>query len=402
MKRESIFISAPGVICSAGVNRNQFFKSAIDGDQTGITQITVSNGKSFFVGKVKDSYLNPVCDSFDMRVLKIADAALNQIQSKIEAAISLYGAERIAVCAGSCDNGSDCSLDAHKSFFSKNTFPENYKLKAQGAAYPASYISKKFGLTGPSIAITTACASSAGAIIKAAELIKSGLCDAAIAGGVDVASETVLLGFDSLEAISNNICNPFSKNRNGITIGEGAAFYVISNSDFSKSGIKLLGYGESADAYHMTAPHSNGEGAAKAMREAILDANINPEDIGYINLHGTGTLLNDSMEAKAVAAIFKKSIETVPVSSTKPITGHTLGAAAALELSLCWMLLNLSKNKESKFSLPVHCWDSIYDDALPHLHFAGKGEYINNLNICMSNSFAFGGCNNSLIIGKED
>jgi 3-oxoacyl-[acyl-carrier-protein] synthase-1 len=155
--------------------------------------------------------------------------------------------------------------------------------------------------------------------------------------------------------------------------------------------IKLLGWGESADAHHMTAPKPDGAGAFAAMRDALNMARLAPKDVGYINLHGTGTSLNDSMESLAVHALFADN--TPPVSSTKPITGHTLGAAGALELSLCWMSL-------ARGGLPVHCWDGQYDETLPHLDFVTPGTAAVP-KICMSNSFAFGGCNTSLIIAGE-
>jgi 3-oxoacyl-[acyl-carrier-protein] synthase-1 len=258
--------------------------------------------------------------------------------------------------------------------------------------------------------VSTACSSGAGALIKAAELIRAGVCDAAVAGGLDIASETALLGFASLEAVSEEVCNPFSKNRRGITLGEGAAFFVLSSRDFSGAGIELAGIGESADAFHITAPRADGGGAIRAMEAALKNAGIGPEDVGYINLHGTGTPLNDSMEARALAAVFPAPEEAPLVSSTKPITGHTLGAAGALELALCWMALQGSAatagpaggTEPAAAALPVHCWDGVYDDELPVLRFAAPGDGAANLRVCMSNSFAFGGCNISLILRKRD
>jgi 3-oxoacyl-[acyl-carrier-protein] synthase-1 len=259
--------------------------------------------------------------------------------------------------------------------------------------------------------VSTACASGAGALIKGAELIQAGICDAVIAGGADIASETVLLGFDSLGAVSPGICKPFSKNRDGITLGEGAAFFLLSGEavpsgeGFPRRGIRLLGAGESADAFHMTAPREDGAGAAAAMEKALAAGGIKPGEVGYVNAHGTGTPLNDRMEAHALASVFFKAGPGPLVSSTKPITGHTLGAAGALELALCWMALVYSQ-------APPHCWDGVYDEELPRLHFAARRggppepdpetPARDNLKVCMSNSFAFGGCNTSLIIGKGE
>ncbi len=183
--------------------------------------------------------------------------------------------------------------------------------------------------------------------------------------------------------------NPFSKNRDGINLGEGAAFFLLDSSPQS-DGIELLGYGESCDAYHMTAPGNDGIGPAKAMKAALANAGIEPSQIGYVNLHGTGTLLNDKAEALAMKNVF--SGLTPLSSSTKPITGHTLGAAGALETAICWMTLNMKKG------VPVHCWDGEKDEELtfqPYTHGRKPPS------ICMNNNFAFGGYNVSLILGRS-
>jgi 3-oxoacyl-[acyl-carrier-protein] synthase-1 len=319
------------------------------------------------------------------------------------------------------------SLPAHRAYFSTGSFPAAYELRFQGAALVSDFTADLFGLRGPCLTVSTACASSAGALVKGAELIRAGVCDAVVAGGADIVSETVLLGFSALEAVSDTVCNPFSRNRRGITLGEGAAFFVMRHTGVeapagaggkisagaAEPRIELLGCGESADAYHMTAPRPDGSGAAAAMAEALLRAGIEPARVDYVNLHGTGTKLNDGMEALAIDAVFGGA--SPPVSSTKPITGHTLGAAGALELSLCWMVIAASGPAGqgapvSRGVLPRHCWDGEYEDGMPALHFvgsrgaAGESEGVENpyrpINVCMSNSFAFGGCNTCLIIGR--
>jgi 3-oxoacyl-[acyl-carrier-protein] synthase-1 len=320
------------------------------------------------------------------RIIRIIDAALEQIRPDIEKAAAKYGREKIGVCFGSCDNGAEASLASHRALFAQGAFPENYSLRFQSASYPAEYIAGKFGLSGPVLAIATACASGASAIIRGAELVRAGMCGAVIAGGADIVSQAVFAGFHSLDAISDSLANPFSKNRKGINLGEGAAFFLLDSEE--NSAVELLGAGESADAYHMTAPITDGAGPAKAMRAALVDAGLTPEQIGYVNLHGTGTAFNDKAEALAMKAVFD---EMPPSSSTKPVTGHTLGAAGALEAAICWMVLTEKKG------LPVHCWDGVRDEEIPLLPIteaAGKTSAI-----CMSNSFAFGGCNVSLILG---
>ena len=398
---DPVYLSKPGVVCAAGSSADALWRSCVAGDRSGIKKVRSLSGKEFFAGRADDKVLHKTTARFDMRSIRLEDAALVQIEQDIFAALSAYGPSRVAVCVGSCDNGTELSLPAHAAFIADGAFPAGYTLEVQGADYAATYVSEKYGIRGPSLAFSTACSSSAGAIIKAAELLKSGLADAVIAGGVDVASDTVLLGFDSLEAVSPEITNPLSANRCGITLGEGAAFFVMTR-DASKGGepVRLFGWGESADAYHMTSPDPSGAGAARAMKAALVRAELMPNQIDYINLHGTGTKFNDAMEAKAVAEVFANS--AVSVGSTKPLTGHTLGAAGALEAAICYTALVENAGKaEGDIMLPKHVWDGVRDKELPLLNIAGAvgAKQTVRVKICMSNSFAFGGVNASLVLG---
>ncbi|MDR0463909.1 MAG: 3-oxoacyl-ACP synthase [Treponema sp.] len=384
--KKKIYLSAPALICCAGRNRNELYDSCLKGNQNGLV-IHEYNGDKFRVGLIEGKlpegcHVLPYSDN--SKILKIIDAALEQLTAEAEKAVLKYGRDKIGVCFGSCENGSEASLMAHNVFFTGGKFPQGYDLSFQSASFPAEYISRKFNITGPCITAAAACASGASAIVRGAELIKAGICGAVIAGGADIVSQTVITGFNVLEAVSMDLCNPFSKNRKGINLGEGAAFFVLDSQEIS--GIELLGYGESSDAYHMTAPSA--EGPAWAMNAAIIDAGINKEQIGYINLHGTGTHLNDKAESLALRTVFKNP---PPASSTKPVTGHTLGAAGALETAICWMALNERKG------LPVHCWDGVFDEDAP-INPAVSGH--EPTSICMTNSFAFGGCNVSLILGR--
>jgi 3-oxoacyl-[acyl-carrier-protein] synthase-1 len=221
------------------------------------------------------------------------------------------------------------------------------------------------------------------------------------------------MGFHALEALSDSLTNPFSKNRKGINLGEGAAFFLIdsasenlcenraelSSPQETLSPVELLGVGERADAYHMTGPGPDGAGPVKAMKAALLDAGIEPDHIGYVNLHGTGTQLNDITEALAMKEIF--GTKALPASSTKPITGHTLGVAGTLEAAVCWMVLTAQKG------FPVHCWDGEKDEELVFHPFIPSDKVSGTKvpgkmpSICMSNNFAFGGSNVSLILGRR-
>lgn len=404
MRGAPVYFSAPAVVCAAGNSADELWESAVSGSQRGIVRVRAQNGKNFFAGKVADESLGPSSARYDMRILRIEEAALRQLENDIAAARTKYAAERIGVCVGSCDNGTEFSVAGHRRYFETGVFPDGYSLEIQGADYVSAFVAEKYGLKGPALSFSTACSSGACAIIKAAELIRAGICDAVIAGGADIASDTVLLGFDSLEAVSPEISNPFSRNRRGITLGEAAAFFVMAKEPPAscKENIRLLGYGESADAYHMTSPEPSGGAAAEAMRRALASAELTAGDIDYINLHGTGTRFNDSMEAKAVDAVFGAA--AVPVSATKPLTGHTLGAAGALEAALCYTVVaGNSGRKPEEIRLPVQVWDREQDPALPVLNVVNAGEAnrgFRRADICMSNSFAFGGANASLIIGR--
>ena len=210
-------------------------------------------------------------------------------------------------------------------------------------------------------------------------------------GGVDSLCQLTLNGFHALEALSTTLCLPFSANRNGINIGEAGAFMLLSLQKNS-SGVALLGAGDSSDAHHISAPHPEGYGAIASMQKALQDAQLEPCDIGYINAHGTATKLNDTMEAKAIYALFAGA---VPVSSTKPLTGHALGAASMLEAILCCYILSDS------LDLPLQINDGNFDTTLAPIAFVDKPQK-SHAKAILSNSFAFGGNNISLIFGVVD
>ena len=402
-----LYLSKPGVMSCAGNNIDELWNAVTTGKQDNIKKVKACNDEEYFAARIPDDILKPSGARYDMKIMRIENAALEQIADDVEAVKSRYGADRIVVCIGSCDNGTEFSLANHRKYFADGVFPKDYNIEIQGADYVSTFAAEKFGLTGPAVTFATACSSSAGAIIKAAEMIMGGVADAALVGGIDIASDTTLIGFSALEAVSSEITNPFSKNRHGITLGDGAAFFVLTKEpvvECSRSeciettSVKLLGWGESADAYHMTSPDPSGAGAEKAIRRALEASGVATSDVGYINLHGTGTKFNDSMEAKAVAAIFGE--KSVPVSTTKPVTGHTLGAAAALEAAICWKALTENSGKNN-IQLPLQVWDGERDEELPALNIVdGKSEAKEGeLKVCLSNSFAFGGANACLVLG---
>jgi len=371
-----------GMACSLGTSKEDIWRSLLLGDTSGIVR-EVFYDVERYVALIKGEHRN---------INYISDLALESIAPTIEKIISKFGKTRVAVLNGTCYKGANATVNALKIYRETGKLPSDCNFELLQTDYPARFIAKKFGIEGITLSHSTACASSVSAIISAKKMFEAGMYDAAIVGGTDVISDSVMLGFSALEAVTPNICNPFSANRSGITLGEGAAFFLLTNRDEFSFDSRIVGIGESADAQHMTAPSESGEGAKKAMTFALTNAGLKSDDIDYLNLHGTGTKLNDAMESIAVSSIFP---DTLPVSSTKPLTGHVLGAAGALELAFCCLALS-SKNKE-KF-LPPHLWDGIFDPALPHLNFVPKGAKYNRLKHCMSNSFAFGGYNASVIV----
>ena len=316
----------------------------------------------------------------------LLEAAL-QIEGEIRRAIHTYGASRVGVVLGTSTSGIDEASRGMAQYLREHQFPGDYDYQQQELSAPANFLADWLQLSGPAYVISTACTSSARALMSAQRLLDLGQCDAVICGGVDSLCKLTLNGFSALEAVSKQRCNPFSVNRDGINIGEAAVLFLMSKE---RAPIALLGSGASCDAHHISAPEPTGKGALQSMRKALASASLQPEAIGYLNLHGTATQHNDAMESLAVASLFP---DGVACSSTKPMSGHTLGAAGALEAAFCW--LSLVHNR-----VPPHVWDGQADPALPALQWAQAEERLEK-RCLMSNSFALGGNNVSLIIGES-
>ncbi|MBJ7222259.1 MULTISPECIES: beta-ketoacyl-[acyl-carrier-protein] synthase family protein [unclassified Brenneria] len=343
-------------------------------------------GKACWTGNV-DADLPAIPDALaehNSRNNQLLLAALAQIRPQVDEAIARFGSDRVAVIMGTSTSGLD-EADRYVS----HDLPGYFYLQ-QELGDPSRFLAAFLGADGPAYTLSTACSSSARALISGQRLIDAGLADAAIVGGADTLSRMPLNGFDSLESLSSQRCAPFSQRRDGITIGEGAALMLIGREP---DGVALLGAGESSDAHHMSAPHPEGEGAARAIEMALRQAGLRPEDIGYINLHGTATRLNDQIEAKVIHAIFG---DATPCSSTKYLTGHTLGAAGICEAAICWLLLTRGLPLPPQdFSLGAR------DETLPPCGLLTAPGQLRRP-VILSNSFAFGGNNACLILGKAD
>jgi 3-oxoacyl-[acyl-carrier-protein] synthase-1 len=323
---------------------------------------------------------------------RLAYAAYLQIKAAVDTCIETYGAHRIGIVLGSSTAGLDATEAAYRHWKEEGQLPPGFDYHKQHAmGSVARFVAEVAGITGPNYTISTACTSSAKAFVSAAGLLDLGICDVVLTGGVDTLCHMTLNGFEALGAVSGKRTNPMSRNREGLNIGEGAAFFLIQRDP---SWINYVGGGESCDAYHMSSPHPEGEGALASMRLALEQAQLDPHAIAYVNMHGTGTVLNDSMESKAIAQLFSG----VPVSSTKPLTGHTLGAAGAMEAAFCMQAFE--KGRSGALPLPAHYWDGDVDPELPRLELVEEGTKLpqpSQLTYFLSNSFAFGGNNCSLI-----
>lgn len=309
---------------------------------------------------------------------------------RVREAAARYGAHRVGVFLGTSTAGIlQTELAYRRRDPATGALPEDFHYRETHNAFSlAEFTREHFGLSGMAMAISTACSSSAKVFAAAARQLALGTIDAAVVGGVDTLCLTTLYGFASLQLTSKNPCRPYDAARDGISIGEGAAFALLERPASPAAGtVMLLGVGESSDAYHMSSPHPEGLGARLAMEAALRSAGLTPGDIDYINLHGTATPANDAAEGKAVAALFG---DTVPGNSTKGYMGHTLGAAGAIEALICAMALTDGR-------LPGSPGTGSLDASIP-IRYQLHGED-RPLRHALSNSFGFGGSNCSLILG---
>ena len=307
--------------------------------------------------------------------------SINELKQK-------YSKDRIAIILGTSTSGLDETENELKKFMQTGVPSRDFYYKSQEFGDPSMFLADYLEIDGPAYTISTACSSSARALICGKRMLESGLVDAVIAGGADTLCKVPINGFNSMGVLSQERCLPFNKNRSGINIGEGGGLMILSKE---KDSLELLGVGESSDAYHVSSPDPSGAGAISAMEMALNDASLTTDDIGYVNLHGTATKLNDAMESKAMASLFKGK---VPCSSTKYMTGHTLGAAGIVEAAiLCYLL-------KHDLDLPVQ--DFSHDEIDDTLDECGliKEKIKAKKKVMMSSSFAFGGNNASIIIAK--
>ena len=342
------------------------------------------------VPAVDAEVLPPALHAYDCRNNRLALLGLRAdgFEEAVRNAMARYGADRVALILGTSTSGILSAEQAYRERDAEGALPEWFDYRAtHNTASVGAFVREYLGLRGPVSVVSTACSSSAKAFAAADRLISAGLADAAVVGGVDSLCLTTLYGFSSLELTSAEPCRPGDVARKGLSIGEAAAFVLLEPVSGSAEEITLAGWGESSDAHHMSAPHPEGRGSRAAMQAALVRAGLQASDIHYINLHGTATPANDASEGAAVAAIFDKG---VPCSSTKGMTGHTLGAAGALEAVICALSLRHGV-------LPASVGTQTPDPQIP-LELVLKPGGTRPLRHVLSNSFGFGGSNCCLIL----
>lgn len=365
--------------------------SAVFADKLTLDDTIIKGGK-FYFGKLEKDF-EPIDDErYDLRCNRV----LKYLVDKLD--LSGFEKDEIGIVIGTTNSGIQ-------------EFEDSENKHHAELGNPAEFLKWYLGTKNYAASVSTACTSGAKAFSTAVKLLQNDVCKVVIAGGIDTLAAMPSYGFHALEVLSHEKSNPFSKNRDGISLGEGGALFVLTKDvkmqkcldvksitnvgRICKSDneiVALLGIGETSDAYHSATPDPDGVQAVRAIQLALDDAGLKAEDIDYINLHGTGTVSNDLMEANAIYKVFG---DNVPASSTKPFTGHCLGAAASIEAFICYQILKGERN------LPIHKYDNEYDENLPKINLVNSNTENKKINTCMSTSFGFGGTNAVVIMGNK-
>lgn len=365
--------------------------SAVFADKLTLDDTIIKGGK-FYFGKLEKDFEPIDVERYDLRCNRV----LKYLVDKLD--LSEFEKDEIGIVIGTTNSGIQ-------------EFEDSENKHHAELGNPAEFLKWYLGTKNYAASVSTACTSGTKAFSTAVKLLQNDVCKVVIAGGIDTLAAMPSYGFHALEVLSHEKSNPFSKNRDGISLGEGGALFVLTKDvkiqkcldvksitnvgRICKSDneiVALLGIGETSDAYHSATPDPDGVQAVRAIQLALDDAGLKAEDIDYINLHGTGTVSNDLMEANAIYKVFG---DNVPASSTKPFTGHCLGAAASIEAFICYQILKGERN------LPIHKYDNEYDENLPKINLVNSNTENKKINTCMSTSFGFGGTNAVVIMGNK-
>ncbi len=365
--------------------------SAVFADKLTLDDTIIKGGK-FYFGKLEKDFEPIDVERYDLRCNRV----LKYLVDKLD--LSGFEKDEIGIVIGTTNSGIQ-------------EFEDSENKHHAELGNPAEFLKWYLGTRNYAASVSAACTSGTKAFSTAVKLLQNDVCKVVIAGGIDTLAAMPSYGFHALEVLSHEKSNPFSKNRDGISLGEGGALFVLTKDvkmqkcldvkpitnvgRICKSDneiVALLGIGETSDAYHSATPDPEGVQAVRAIQLALDDAGLKAEDIDYINLHGTGTVSNDLMEANAIYKVFG---DNVPASSTKPFTGHCLGAAASIEAFICYQILKGKRN------LPIHKYDNEYDENLPKINLVNSNTENKKINTCMSTSFGFGGTNAVVIMGNK-
>lgn len=330
--------------------------------------------------------LSPSFAHFDSPVARIVAQLHDELSAAITASTKRWGADRVAVVLGTSVGGLAVTEDALAAHHATGVFSPDYDIYKRHSLHAATdLVAARAGLRGPRFALSTACSSSGKVFASAQRLLRANVVDAVIVGGVDSLCQTTIRGFHALSVLSPVPCRPFGLGREGMNLGEGGALFLIEREGDARA--RLLGVGESADAFHMSSPHPEGAGAKAAMTGALTQAGLAPDQIDHINAHGTGTPKNDQVEARVIGALFG---ERVPVVSTKGATGHTLGAAGAVEAAFAILAIEEGWIPASLHATPLD------PEARITVNLARRTLPCRTV---LSNSFGFGGSNVSVLVG---
>lgn len=388
--RASFPVTAYAAVNALGTTTRDVIASLRDG-RSGLGPCPLPLPFETPVGAMPDTVpaLPPSLAAWDSRTARLAVAGLDEIRPAVARAVARHGADRVALIVGTTTSGLARTEDAYHQLRATGALPPDYELHRQhsfGAMLEA--LRRVTGVGGPCFAVSTACSASAKAVGCAQRLLAAGVVDAALVGGIDALAQTTLRGFHSLQILSPVFCRPLSRERRGINIGEGAAYLLLERD--ADAAVHLLGVGESSDAHHMSAPDPTGDGARTAMAAALAQAGVAPGDVDYINAHSPGTRLNDLSEGLAIGALFGGR---VPVASTKGYTGHLLGAGGATEALFAIVAVDQNWIPRSAGADPV---DADLGLQVPTARLDRPCRRV------LSNSFAFGGSNVSLLFGRRD
>ncbi len=376
----TIKITKYDALCNLGSGIEEIYNNAINGisDRFDITEDLI-RGKSVRIGTIKTELPQIENPNFNLRCNRMLLKLCRSMKDDIDSLIKKYGSENIATVTATTNSG----VEEYES--SKN--PTHTEI-----GNPSIFLREYLGLKNYYTSVSTACSSGVKAFSIALDILNAKIADAVIIAGVDEIAKVPIFGFDSLEILSPSPSLPFSKNRNGINIGEAACIFILEKD--VQEGVEICSIAETTDIYHATTPDPLACESIRTIHNALDKAGLIPENIDYINLHGTGTVANEIMEAKAIYTVFK---DKVYASSTKPLTGHCLGAAASIETALCCKLLEKSDGK-----LFPHIYDENYDESLEKIKLVPRHCKTEKIQTCLNTSFGFGGTNTAIILRRKN